>query len=342
MFLLTFGFMDYEGFYNDNIGPGYWSLLVIAIFWVLVLLMILYAQNIILAIVASAYDTEAEIATANQTHSFPHIVFSRCIFSLQWFYEKRKGWNLKAWYHQDDALSHLDHAANLSQDNLGLTSKWKLMSHPAIDMVYMYFIGPLKVDLSDRSLELPWLWDSGAAMEQSFDALRQTADQQQMGGAKKRLSNLWSQNSFTQLCLPPKAELLDVPMTEVQLLAVFESIIKSAEFKEVEVGIIRKQRLFINVEEVLTEPMRAKFVSVVFKTFQKPRRLKVLKTGAKFKTGGMFKKLRGVSHAVNTMSDEIGEAQSDIKDLKNMIANLQLDLNKLTATDQPAVASSCS
>ena len=42
MFLVTFGFMDYDSFYNDNIGYGYWALIVIILFWMLVILMVMH------------------------------------------------------------------------------------------------------------------------------------------------------------------------------------------------------------------------------------------------------------------------------------------------------------
>ena len=54
--LLTFGFYDYESLYNDGIGFGFTPYISTIIFWLLVFITLMFAQNIILAIVVEAYD----------------------------------------------------------------------------------------------------------------------------------------------------------------------------------------------------------------------------------------------------------------------------------------------
>ena len=78
--LLTFGFGDYESIYNGGTGFGPMSFMVQIVFWILVALSILFAQNIILAIVGQAYDECSE--KAEGCDSFVSICLSRIRYAI--------------------------------------------------------------------------------------------------------------------------------------------------------------------------------------------------------------------------------------------------------------------
>ena len=83
MALLTFGYADYDTIYNDGIGFGIASYYPTLIFWLFVFLMVMFAQNIILAIICSAYDAAQE--KNNDKERFIRYCVSRSAFAfLRW------------------------------------------------------------------------------------------------------------------------------------------------------------------------------------------------------------------------------------------------------------------
>lgn len=77
---LTFGFLDYTEFNNLSLGLGTAYSAVTALFWFGVLLLVVYSQNIILAIVAEAYE-EAKATLGTADTSFLVLVLQRIIFT---------------------------------------------------------------------------------------------------------------------------------------------------------------------------------------------------------------------------------------------------------------------
>ncbi|WIA11021.1 hypothetical protein OEZ85_011175 [Tetradesmus obliquus] len=77
---LTFGFLSYEDFQSQALGVGAAVSAVTLLFWVAVLLLVVYTQNIILAIVAEAYE-EAKSSLGTAETSFLMLVIMRIIFS---------------------------------------------------------------------------------------------------------------------------------------------------------------------------------------------------------------------------------------------------------------------
>ncbi|KAF6255033.1 hypothetical protein COO60DRAFT_259439 [Scenedesmus sp. NREL 46B-D3] len=77
---LTFGFLSYEEFAAQALGVGAAVSAVTLLFWVAVLLLVVYIQNIILAIVAEAYE-EAKSTLGTAETSFLMLVIMRIIFT---------------------------------------------------------------------------------------------------------------------------------------------------------------------------------------------------------------------------------------------------------------------
>lgn len=78
---LTFGFLEYPEFNNNSLGLGTAFAAVTALFWFGVLLLVVYSQNIILAIVAEAYE-EAKATLGSADMSFLVLVLYRIAFAL--------------------------------------------------------------------------------------------------------------------------------------------------------------------------------------------------------------------------------------------------------------------
>eukprot|EP00775_Hariotina_reticulata_P010000 gene10000-10154_t len=76
---LTFGFLTYDEFQSQALGVGAAVSAVTFLFWVAVLLLVVYTQNIVLAIVAEAYEeAKAKLGTAET--SFFMLVLMRLLF----------------------------------------------------------------------------------------------------------------------------------------------------------------------------------------------------------------------------------------------------------------------
>eukprot|EP00879_Flechtneria_rotunda_P000618 GHRR01000731.1.p1 GENE.GHRR01000731.1~~GHRR01000731.1.p1 ORF type:complete len:1462 (+),score=478.47 GHRR01000731.1:180-4565(+) len=76
---LTFGFLNYQEFQSQALGVGAAVSTVTLLFWVAVLLLVVYTQNIILAIVAEAYEeAKAKLGTAET--SFLMLTLMRLLF----------------------------------------------------------------------------------------------------------------------------------------------------------------------------------------------------------------------------------------------------------------------
>ena len=81
--LLTFGFYNYESLFNQGIGFGFTPWMATMLFWLLVFLTIMFAQNIVLAIVVKAYkQSKAEVS--EEGFSFPRLVARRLLYSTLW------------------------------------------------------------------------------------------------------------------------------------------------------------------------------------------------------------------------------------------------------------------
>ena len=103
---LTFGFLDYEDFQANALGLGSAVAAVTFLFWVAVLLLVVYTQNIILAIVAEAYE-EAKATLGTAEMSFIMLIFLRIVFTVVFVYYQLKmlleDLGLACWRSEDTA-----------------------------------------------------------------------------------------------------------------------------------------------------------------------------------------------------------------------------------------------
>ena len=81
MALLTFGYAGYDTIYNDGIGFGSGYFWPTVFFWLFVFLTVMFAQNIILAIICSAYDAAQE--KNDDTEGFIRYCMKRSAFALK-------------------------------------------------------------------------------------------------------------------------------------------------------------------------------------------------------------------------------------------------------------------
>jgi hypothetical protein len=86
---LTFGFLSYEDFQAQALGLGSAVAAVTFLFWIAVLLLVVYTQNIILAIVAEAYE-EAKASLGMADMSFIMLIFLRVVFTFVYVYYQLK------------------------------------------------------------------------------------------------------------------------------------------------------------------------------------------------------------------------------------------------------------
>jgi hypothetical protein len=115
--LLTFGFYDYETLFNTGLGFGFTPWMSTVLFWLLVFIALMFAQNIILAIVAEAYsDCAAKVEEGELP--FIRMCIRRLIYEglrvLRHQSTKIKALKVDGINHDDDAAVH-DRAEMLSR-----------------------------------------------------------------------------------------------------------------------------------------------------------------------------------------------------------------------------------
>lgn len=139
--LLTFGFYDYDGMYNGGIGLGFGTAVMSMWFWLMVILSYMFAQNIILAIVANAYDAASERASTRNSKIF----LVSCYEHLRWVF-----------------YSRTTKAVSEGTPEYG---KYRLLSKPDMEGLYHYFQSSLTLEPGADS----WLWDGGKAISEAND-----------------------------------------------------------------------------------------------------------------------------------------------------------------------------
>ena len=315
MFLVTFGFMDYDSFYNDNIGYGYWALIVIILFWMLVILMVLFAQNIILAIVASAYDQEAEKAQSIPHRSFVGLILQRVQHAIFWFIEKRTNGG-KAWWLHDKPFIHFNISA-LGRSDWELTkSKWKLLTHPLMDSIMVYFSGGQIVDWSFHSDDKEWLWDSGACIQEAFE-----------NGIKP-----WQSENDE---IPGVDAFLDIPLNQDQLSAVLKSICRCKMLQSTTVGLCSKKNIVADIDEVSPrmpdghtwdgDALLSRFSEVAFGLFKSLKKNNVAELKKKSKASTMFAKTRNIAQSVQDISSDVESIKKDMKIIMSKLSFVEFD-----------------
>ena len=127
--------------YNGGIGLGFGTAVMSMWFWLMVILSYMFAQNIILAIVANAYDAASEKASTRDSKIF----LVSCYEHLRWVY-----------------YSRTTKAVSEGTPEYG---KYRLLSKPDMEGLYHYFQSSLTLEPGADS----WLWDGGLAISEAND-----------------------------------------------------------------------------------------------------------------------------------------------------------------------------
>ena len=230
--LITMGFGDYDGLINDGIGIGIGGVFVIFMFWILVFLSIVFAQNIILATVGKAYDECSEVAVG--CRPFVRVCASRIryawmrlrdlegfhiddrnkasVIAFQKAHLARRKTSLRA-----GDVSFRSKPVVMLKEELRLQErkecyeKWSAVLAPAMAAIYAYFQHPLHLE---TTLDF-WLWDNGAAINEADAKLRR----------RGRGEQLWHDTDWsTQGASRKAATFLQRPLTKIQFQAILDEV----------------------------------------------------------------------------------------------------------------------
>lgn len=188
--LLTFGYYGFEELTNEYRGllvEQQW--ISPALFWVLVFVCIMFAQNIILASVGLAYEEVADAAKGSKP--FWKIVLSHVEYHTL-LVSDVLGWtDLGDYTRGKDVHSVKDQAihqtvAQIIRDEIldgqrGEYHKWSAICHPDMQGLYTYFQNPLHWRISQRA----WHWDNGDAIERADRRLKAEGDSGLFPGASE-------------------------------------------------------------------------------------------------------------------------------------------------------------
>lgn len=240
--LVTMGFGDYDTLFNNGVGFLGFGNIVTIMFWILVFLCIMFAQNIILATVGKAYDECSEnaegcVAFKNICASRIRYVFMNLIGFEGFHVEEGKRASILALKKvvpqgadSERTLASVQHEIEL-QERSQRYAKWNQVRNPSFNAVYAYFQHPLRLE---PELEY-WLWDNGAAVKEADNVLRK----------RGRGEQLWHDTDWSAKGTSLKAStFLDRLITRSQLHAVLDEVCKVQKLNDIEDGFFAKKSMF--------------------------------------------------------------------------------------------------
>ena len=259
-------------------------------FWLLVFIMLVFAQNIILAIVGRAYDIESEIAEAQGEVAFCSILYLRMRHALRKFI--RCEYTAPWWKSKDPTL-----ALDATDEHSKL---WTLMTHPVVSSLLMYLHGPELRDLRPRAKPIVWLWDSGNSVKEAIEELLASGDS---------MFELW----LTEV--PSFEDVIDTPLSREQFRAIIRHVVRCKEMRATAVGMIWKGDLTMNIDHVFFDRNAENQVyDALFDALKTTHTKSVIRGGKEFEMS--------IPQCIRHLDKEVSSLRADVHAIGNNLDRL--------------------